>query len=512
MGDRRRFVLGALVAVVVAAGCTPFLPKVERPSSARPVSPRPAPVRPVAALGHSGRWFTDAAGRVVMLRGMNFVEKFAPFTPAADGFDDDDAALLAANGFNAIRLGVPFEFLMPAPGRVDRTYLASIERTVRILGRHHIYVLLDFHQDGWGPYTHGNGMPAWMTYTDGLPNPLEGFPGYYVTNPALQRAFDNFWANRPGPGTTRLQSYYVLGMVTVAQRFAASANVLGYEAMNEPWPGANWSSCLTGCPDLEAKSLAPFYARVTAAVRLVDRRHPVFVEPFVLFNFGSADTSLPGAASRNELSTHVYGADSTANASVMDRSVAAAVRDRAALLVTEWGAVADPPSIVRTADQFDARLVPWLYWSYNGLVVSDSTKPLVAPNLNVPVLDALTRPYPTAINGTPTHLSYDAATKTLVFTYSTKRPDGHHAPVGLRTALNLPVRDYPDGYSVKALGADVTSRPRRVGADAAQPPARDDGRRSRHLGDALVNRSAIAVRAGACGSRGRRRRAPGSSR
>jgi endoglycosylceramidase len=74
--------------------------------------------------------------------------------------------LLAANGFNTLRLGVPFEFVMPRPGHVDRTYLASIAQTVHILGRHHIFVLLDLHQDGWGPVTHGNGMPAWATYTE----------------------------------------------------------------------------------------------------------------------------------------------------------------------------------------------------------------------------------------------------------------------------------------------------------------------------------------------------------
>ncbi len=137
----------------------------------------------------------------------------------------------------------------------------------------------------------------------------------------------------------------------------------------------------------------------------------MFVEPFVLFNFGKADTALPGPTAKNALSTHVYAGDAAGNAAVMDRSVAAATRDHAALLVTEWGAVADPPSIVATEDQFDARLVPWMYWSYNGLVVADSNKPLVAPNLDVPVLDALTRPYPTVVNGTPTHLAYDTATR-----------------------------------------------------------------------------------------------------
>ena len=183
---RHRFgvLLVALVALV-GAGCTPLLGGYRPAATAAGQSHGSASARPVAALGHVGRWFTDATGRVVMLRGMNFVEKFAPFTPAADGFDDDDANLLAANGFNALRLGVPFGFVMPTPGRVDRAYLASIANTVAILGRHHIYVLLDFHQDGWGPVTHGNGMPAWATYTDGLPNPPDPFPTYYVTNPRV---------------------------------------------------------------------------------------------------------------------------------------------------------------------------------------------------------------------------------------------------------------------------------------------------------------------------------------
>ncbi len=112
-----------------------------------------------------------------------------------------------------------------------------------------------------------------------------------------------------------------------------------------------------------------------------------------------------------------------------------------------------------TEDQFDARLVPWLYWSYNGLVVTDSKQPLVSPNLNLTVLDALTRPYPTLINGTPTRLSFDTATAALNFEFSTRRPDGHRAPRRLETVVTVPKRSYPTGYAVTAVGADVTSRP-----------------------------------------------------
>lgn len=385
------------------------------------------------------------------------MEKWAPFTPEADGFNDDDAALIADNGFNTVRLGVVFEFLMPTPGRIDNKYLASIGRTVDILGRHGLRVLLDFHQDGWGPVTHGNGMPAWATLTDGLPNPPAPFPLYYVQNPALQRAFDNFWANRRGPDGVPLQTHYGEVMRAVAARFVSSRNVIGYEAMNEPWPGTTWSPCVQGCPDLERKLLVPFYARVAAAVRAADPRHPLFVEPFVLFNFGSADTSLPGRGSRNVLSTHVYATSEAGDGSVMDRTVAAAVRDGAALLVTEWGAVNDTPTINRTADQFDGRLVPWLYWSYNGHIVTDSHRPLVAPNLNESVLDALTRPYPTLVNGTPTRLRFDTATGTLQFSYTALRPDGRRAPPGLETVIAVPRRRYPHGYTVRVTGAKVTS-------------------------------------------------------
>jgi endoglycosylceramidase len=440
-------VVAVVVVAVVGAACN-------RIPGLGPMADRPIP-----PLGHDGRWFTDATGRVVMLRGMNFVEKWAPFTPAADGFDDDDAALLAANGFNTVRLGVPFEFLMPAPGRIDREYLESIAGTVRTLARHGVYVLLDFHQDGYGPATHGNGMPAWATLTDGLPNPEAPFPLYYVQNPALQRAFDNFWANRPGPDGVPLQEHYAAAMRAVASRFAWSPNVIGYEAMNEPWPGTDWSACTNGCPELEQRLLAPFYARMTAAVHSVDPRRPVFVEPFVLFNFGSADTSLPGAGSPNALSTHVYALDAAANGSVMDRSVSAAERDRAPVLVTEWGATKDPAVIVQTAEQLDARLVPWLFWSYNGTVVADSHQPLVPPNLDVSVLAPLTRPYPTLVNGTPTRLTFDPATATLDFDFATTRPDGRPAPLGLRSVVVVPKLRYPAGFSVTVTGADVISRP-----------------------------------------------------
>jgi hypothetical protein len=236
--------------------------------------------------------------------------------------------------------------------------------------------------------------------------------------------------------------------------------VLGYDAMNEPWPGTDWTRCLTGCPDLERRLLVPFYEKVSKAIRRVDRSAYLFAEPFVLFNFGSADTVLPGFdAARTALSTHVYAGTAAGDLAAMQRAVAAAERARVPLLVTEWGATNDPAVITRTADQFDQTLVPWLFWAYNENVIVDEGAPPTPGNVRGPVVDALTRPNAVATNGTPLALDFDAATGALDYRYSTRRPDGRRAPWLLETAISMPARAYPAGYTATVTGGRVTSPP-----------------------------------------------------
>ena len=172
---------------------------------------------PVAPLSSEGRWLTDATGRVVLLHGVNEVEKSPPFLSSATGFGADDAEFLAAEGFNAVRLGVDFRGLMPQPGRIEQAYVDDLVRTVEELAAEGIFVLVDFHQDGFAPKYNGNGLPDWMAIDDGLPNPPDAvFPLYYMQNPAMQRAFESFWANRPGPDGVGVQDHYVEGVAAVA--------------------------------------------------------------------------------------------------------------------------------------------------------------------------------------------------------------------------------------------------------------------------------------------------------
>src|SRR5438270_7271198 len=90
------------------------------------------------SIGHNGRWFTDASGRVVIFHGVNMVMKVPPYQPSAMGFGDDDAALLAHEGFNTVRLGLILKGLEPKPGVFNVAYLNAYLATVRTLGAHGI--------------------------------------------------------------------------------------------------------------------------------------------------------------------------------------------------------------------------------------------------------------------------------------------------------------------------------------------------------------------------------------
>src|SRR5947209_2180237 len=132
-----------------------------------------------APLGHSGRWITDARGRVVILHGTNMVYKLAPYYPAAAGFGEDDARFLRSIGFNTVRVGIIWKAIEPQPGVYDDAYLQQIEQTVAMLAKRGIVSLLDFHQDLYNEKFEGEGFPDWSVQDEGLPETHAGFPDNY---------------------------------------------------------------------------------------------------------------------------------------------------------------------------------------------------------------------------------------------------------------------------------------------------------------------------------------------
>ena len=434
-----------------------------------------------ATIGHAGRWITDAQGRVLIPHGVNMVNKVRPYSPATTGFGADDASFLARNGLNVVRLGVIYAAVEPQPGSYDDAYLAGIARTVAALGRRGVYSLLDFHQDQYNERFAGEGFPDWAVQDDGLPNtPSIGFPGNYVTMPALQHAFDHLWANSPGPGGVGLATRYAAAWRHVAGRFVDNPYVLGYDLLNEPWPGTEFAPCATaaGCPAFD-KKLAAFERRSITAIRRADRRHLVWYEPNVLFDFGGP-THLPDLGdARAGLSFHDYCAAETSptcpplERKGMSNAVAHSRKTGDALLLSEFGSTDNLTTLARVEDEADAQLVPWTEWAYcgcadptgsippatEGLVLDPRSAPTGA-NVKSAKLAVLARPHPAAVAGTPLRLRFDASTRKLTFSWSSSRAAGHGSyRAGSCTSLFLPAAVYPKGYRVSVRGARVASAP-----------------------------------------------------
>jgi endoglycosylceramidase len=488
MRGERRAALGELVIVACLAlsACTVV-------SFPAPPSPTPAPG---SAVWHHGPWFTDSQGRVLLFHGVNMVDKQAPYYPAAEGFSSADISLLQSMGMNVVRLGVIFAGVMPEPGQVDQSYLSALAAQVGQLAQAGIYAILDFHQDEYGPslVPSADGFPAWATQTNGAPDVDYGFPNNYLLNAAVNAAFDNFWANAPvpgGPGTqwgNGLQNYYQEALAAVAATFSSNTDVLGYEVMNEPWPGSAWPSCLsaTGCPAFDDGPYLGFIQRAVTAIRSVDRDHLIFYEPNVLFNEGfPSDLGYVGDPG-TVFAFHLYpicGADNGGNFPGQDQvcgpeeeqnfanAQAQEGRSNAGEFMTEFGdSSTNDDGINRQLDEADLAMVSWTFWSFDGHVVNDIGKPPTGANLNGNVVEDLSRPYPQAVAGVPISWTFDPSTRDFWLAYSTSPIWGGSFPPGTVTEISTPGMIYPSGYSVSVYGASVVSSPNAAVLELATNP------------------------------------------
>ena len=442
-------------------------------------APQPAPAMgtaPVLPIGHAGTWLTDAAGRVVVLHGLNQVYKVPPYEPSADGFDDDDAAFLAANGFNAMRIGVIWAAVEPQPGSYDDNYLGSIAQTVQTLAAHGVLSLLDFHQDLFNEVFQGEGAPAWAVQTGGLPNPQLGFPGNYFGNPAQEFAWNALWRNAPAPDGIGLQDHYARTWAHVAAYFQGNPGVFGYEILNEPWPGSEpCPNPVAGCSLNNAK-LRVLYNRVVPAIRAADPTTLVFFEPNLLY-FEGIHADVGQVADPNTgFSFHAYCVDEAANDETICR-----LKNRATFndaqryttfhqipaLLTEFGATDDLANLAGVLQLADDHRIGWLEWAYTGhdktssspddqALVFDPGQPPTGSNVNTAKLAVLAAPHPRLVAGTPTHWSFDSGTFRL--SYSTERADhrGRFSP-GAQTLISVPAIEYPSGYQVTVKGGQVVS-------------------------------------------------------
>ena len=164
----------------------------------------------------------------------------------------------------------------------------------------------------------------------------------YFTSPAVQTAFDNFWANKPASDGVGVQDHFAAAWKHVAERFVDNPMVLGYDIFNEPNMGSEspmaqlmmvgrfgqllqeklgadapnvtqivemWGTsegrsklmeylkdmkiygeaigaCEPVYANFEKTKLMPLYQRVANEIRKVDKHHILFLETSMASNMG----------------------------------------------------------------------------------------------------------------------------------------------------------------------------------------------------------------------------------
>jgi endoglycosylceramidase len=417
------------------------------------------------------------------MHGANEVYKMAPYEPSASGFDADDAAFLQANGFNVVRLGVIWAAVEPEPGVYDTAYLDSIQQTVQTLADYGIYTVIDMHQDNYSASFQGEGAPDWATQDGGLPNPKVGFPGNYYLNPAEWHAWDAFWGNASASNGLGLEDNYAQSWETVASYFSGNSAVIGYDIMNEPFPGSSWVATLLGSPFFGEQQLAPMYDQVAAAIRAVDPTTALYIEPAnpAVTEVGSIlgfPMSLGTVNDPNTVLTyHGYCGPFSGGLCVLIANQLAtqalnyAARHNIPTFLDEFGATNDTAQLVTEMRPADRNQVSWTVWAYTGkgditttgdrgaeALVYDPALPPIGDNVNTSNLATLATPYPQVISGTPNAWSF--ANGAFKFSYSTEKADGSgRFAAGSQTIISTPAVEFPQGYQVSVTGGHVVSDP-----------------------------------------------------
>ncbi|MEV0275228.1 cellulase family glycosylhydrolase [Streptomyces sp. NPDC050610] len=246
---------------------------------------------------------TDDRGRAVTLRGWNVEDKAHRGPDALTAVTEKHFRDLRGQGFDFARLLIFWDDLEPDPGRYSERYLRRIGRILDWAEKYRVHVLLDAHQDVFGPAFGHRGIPRWATRTDGLPftpNPGDWFSEYF--QPAVQRAFTHLYEDAD------LRRAQARMWRVLAGRFGGHPAVLGYDLVNEPMGEPRAGEDLpTAARRIEAGQLTPMYRRLARAIRRVDRRTWLFVEPTPVVGEG-VPTGLGGIGDpRVVYAPHFYG-------------------------------------------------------------------------------------------------------------------------------------------------------------------------------------------------------------
>ncbi len=398
------------------------------------------------ACNASEVWIRDDDGRAIILHGINIsnAAKWAPDRISWHEFGDYER-MKTDWGFNAVRYLIFWDAIEPEPGVYDEEYLDKVAERVAWADSLGLFVILDMHQDIYGPKYGGDGAPDWAAWDDGLYyDYIEPWWLNYMW-PAVRRAFTSLWTEDV------LQEHFQNAWAHVAARFADHPAVLGFEILNEPFCGEILPR------NFEFNYLDRFYTGVIDAIREVAPDQLVFYEPHVTTNWGSK--SRLGVLPREGLAyaPHYYhplvheGLPYLGNSwnirLTMKRRDSEANLAKVPWILGEFGVMGDTEGMGEYLNDIlrilDGRLAGWTYWCYDygsshgfGVIEDNGEEGLQ--------LQYLVRPYARRIAGDPVKMSYSTNRNELYVEFD--RVEGVTGPTEIYTTGE---RRYPDGIEVE---------------------------------------------------------------
>ena len=377
----------------------------------------------------------DSSGRVRIFHGLNAIKKGYPWYPKwlTGSKGEKFIEMMQDLGLNVMRLGWMWSGFEPEPGQFCKTYYEQQLSIVDALSKAGIHTLLDAHQDCLSSdFCSYDGVPSWLLdgFEPALPYPLpwkgwtakdcskspedfgcncfteaagQAYQTLYTDGSSMQDAFVNFWAES-------------------SQRWKDHPGILGYELINEPFPGNvvfDPSLLLPGVAG--KKNLQPFYHSLARdGIRQYDKERLIFYEPVtwgMLFAHGvvgSGFTKVPGGneyKDRSVLSYHYYcsslGGDQKicndlVGPQIMNTVLEDVCQTGGSTFMTEFGGLSadsctsgECSAVMDLADQY---LQSWMLWP--GITTHDG----VATEEYQAILS---RSYARAIAGTPECMRYE---------------------------------------------------------------------------------------------------------
>ncbi|MFC4608074.1 cellulase family glycosylhydrolase [Streptomyces maoxianensis] len=399
---------------------------------------------------------TDDRGRTLTLRGWNVEDKANRGERALSAITEKHFGDMRAKGFNFARLLVFWDDLEPRQGHYSVVYLRKIERILDWARKYDVQVLIDAHQDVFGPAFGHRGIPEWATRTDGLPftaHPDDWFSEYF--EPAVQRAFTHLYEDAD------LRRAQERMWRVIAERFDHHPAVLGYDLINEPMGELRAGEDLPAAARrIERDQLTPMYNRLADAVRSADDGNWLFVEPTPIVG-----ECVPTGLGRIEdpkvvYAPHFYnaameaGADYDPAAGWIESYEAAVTaypkEQRIPVVVGEWGPLNNSlPNMGRFYREALASLNRYssgwasYVWCYGGGYCAVDDRGLFRANK-----EQTTAPYAAAVAGRVASDAYDPGNGMYRLVYRASARPG-------MTEVSLPPR--PAGWRIAVHGPAWTS-------------------------------------------------------